>query len=72
MPPMKTTLCISAILVLMSCKKYTCECSNRTQQTSSENAYIITAHDEQEAKSKCEYKNSKNTIGIKKSYCEIK
>ncbi|MCE3259295.1 MAG: hypothetical protein K0S12_936 [Bacteroidetes bacterium] len=69
---MKTTLCISVIVVLMSCKRYTCECSTTTQQTNSENAYIITAQDKQEAQSKCEYKNSKNSIGTKKSYCVIK
>lgn len=69
---MKITLSIGVILILMSCKRYTCECSTLTQQNSSENAYVITAHDKQEAKTKCEYKHSKNSIGTRRSYCVIK
>jgi hypothetical protein len=69
---MKVTLCIGAILILMSCKRYTCECNTTTLQNNSENTYVITAPDKQEAKSKCEYKNNKNSIGTRRSYCVIK
>ncbi|MCE3229205.1 MAG: hypothetical protein K0S32_3756 [Bacteroidetes bacterium] len=69
---MKVTLCIGAILVLMSCKRYTCECNNLTLQNSSNDYYVVTAHDQQEAKNKCEYKNKKNSIGTRRSSCVIK
>lgn len=69
---MRAILCIGAILVITSCKRYTCECSTITQQNREDDAYQVTAHDKSEALSKCEYKHSKTSIGTKKAYCVIK
>lgn len=69
---MKTIICAGTMLLLISCKRYTCECSVSTQQGKTEDAYHVSAPDKDEALSKCMSKHNKTSISTKKAYCVIK
>jgi hypothetical protein len=70
---MRTMMMSAGVMLLMiSCKRYTCECSTTTLQSKTEDAYQITAADETEALQKCTNKHSRSSIGAQKIYCEIK
>ncbi|MBA3662591.1 MAG: hypothetical protein H0W61_00070 [Bacteroidetes bacterium] len=69
---MKKILCAGALLCLIGCKRYTCECSTTNQQAKSEDAYQVSARDKSEALTKCQNKHDKNSIGTKKAYCVIR
>ena len=70
--PMKKCLCLAAMLCLLGCKRYTCECSTVNAQASSDDAYQVTAYDRSDALTKCQDKHNKNSIGSRKAYCVIK
>lgn len=69
---MKTILCAATVLLLFSCKRYTCECTTENQQSRKDDAYQVSAPDKSEALSKCQSKHNKTSIGSKKAYCVIK
>lgn len=67
----KMMMSAGVMLMLVSCKRYTCECSTTNVQTKKEDSYQITAPDKSEALSKCTSKHTRSTIGGKSS-CIIK
>jgi hypothetical protein len=69
---MKIILCLGALLCMMSCKRYTCNCTTTGSQGLSDDAYQVSARDKDEALSKCRDKHDKTAIGTKKAYCVIK
>jgi hypothetical protein len=69
---MKTILCVGALMCMLSCKRYTCNCTTTNSSGISDDAFQVSARDKQEALGKCRDKHEKTAIGTKKAYCVIK